>query len=421
MHFEFIRRHNNELYILCQEAEKKVKTRPVQAAIEIRKALEALAENIIRRNRIAECEGKPLSYKLGAIRRAAQIRNLSKGFIDKLYEIKDIGNEGAHDKVNTAAVLRQIDLLHQVLWVYYDQNPNQRKYDEDLLPIENYEILESIPVHGDEVCSHKYRAMQVDHILNEKKHVIIKEYKRFYADENLQEFNKREYRILAGRWDQTPLPLNIVRYVAIPSDKESNYLYLAFYLPEDATILDEVDLTRLTLNEKFDVLKAIANGIFELHSMKPPIVHRTISPLSIYIVRNGDRYSAKLCNFEYAKFIIEGNISTVYYKLLQVSYGYQAPELKENNPAVKLEDMLPVDIYSFGLIALKISLGEAFEAYKYASFNTNKKKNALYQADWQNLVNKGIPNDIANLIFDCIASEPGKRPDIEQVIKVLNQ
>ena len=47
--FDFLQKHCPDFYLLCTEVEKKTKTRPVTAAIEMRKCLESFLSKIIKR------------------------------------------------------------------------------------------------------------------------------------------------------------------------------------------------------------------------------------------------------------------------------------------------------------------------------------------------------------------------------------
>ncbi|XP_065827994.1 serine/threonine-protein kinase/endoribonuclease IRE2-like [Oscarella lobularis] len=61
---------------------------------------------------------------------------------------------------------------------------------------------------------------------------------------------------------------------------------------------------------RLDVLKGLVKGLDFLSSCETPIVHRGISPEAILICKDGDRMTTKIADFDLAKRIVGGNVST---------------------------------------------------------------------------------------------------------------
>ena len=107
----------------------------------------------------------------------------------------------------------------------------------------------------------------------------------------------------------------------------------------------------LTLDERYDILTQILEGIAYLHSHG--IIHRDLKPQNVLIVHHADKYIPKITDFGISKQLEDGESSLVSNSVLGGTRSYASPEqlcertLRKNT-----------DLWSFGVIAYNMLLGE---------------------------------------------------------------
>ncbi len=107
----------------------------------------------------------------------------------------------------------------------------------------------------------------------------------------------------------------------------------------------------LTLDECYDILTQILEGIAYLHSHG--IIHRDLKPQNVLIVHHAGRYIPKITDFGISKQLEDGESSLVSNSVLGGTRSYASPEqlcertLRKNT-----------DLWSFGVIAYNMLLGE---------------------------------------------------------------
>ncbi len=107
----------------------------------------------------------------------------------------------------------------------------------------------------------------------------------------------------------------------------------------------------LTLDERYDILTQILEGIAYLHSHG--IIHRDLKPQNVLMVHHAGRYIPKITDFGISKQLEDGESSLVSNSVLGGTRSYASPEqlceraLRKNT-----------DLWSFGVIAYNMLLGE---------------------------------------------------------------
>lgn len=398
--FSFIKPVNEELYQACFEAEKKVRTQPSLALTKMRMALEIFVRDIISRSSLPLGFGDTLARGISSVE---EKRILPPQIISNMKEIKDNANDTVHPESlrnkkkrpgarvgPTEQAIIFLGNLQNMIWVYYNkvQPLDKTGFDANLLPMGNFSVVEVLPLRKGEACFRKFRAWRVDPNTGHKAHAIIRQYTADGPSEFVREFKKRDLRALQARWAEDPPPLNIVNYEDIPVDKECEYIYVAFFVPEQAEILADFNLAAIGYFERIQILQAIANGVLDLHTMEYPIAHRMLSPESIYVFEQKNKLTAKICNFEYAKLLLPNCFSTVFGLVYQVANAYKAPELSIGLEDQKETDYRLADIYSLG---------------KIAEF--------LLKDDSNNCTTRNI----ITLVDRMVQRQPQDRPNIEEV------
>ena len=153
--------------------------------------------------------------------------------------------------------------------------------------------------------------------------------------------------------------------------------------------------------------KEILKGLYYLHNLKPPIIHRDIKCDNILVnkangeVKIGDLgFSVMLKDTEYAK-SFNGTVEFCSPEIYQGKYGVKA------------------DIYSFGMTLLEMCTGEV--PYKECEGNVLEICNKAVQKQMPKSLDKIRNKDLKDFILNCLKSE-SERPSAEDLLntKFLN-
>ena len=153
--------------------------------------------------------------------------------------------------------------------------------------------------------------------------------------------------------------------------------------------------------------KEILKGLYYLHNLKPPIIHRDIKCDNILVnkangeVKIGDLgFSVMLKDTEYAK-SFNGTVEFCSPEIYQGKYGVKA------------------DIYSFGMTLLEMCTGEV--PYKECEGNILEICNKAVQKQMPKSLDKIRNKDLKDFILNCLKSE-NERPSAEDLLntKFLN-
>jgi serine/threonine protein kinase len=199
----------------------------------------------------------------------------------------------------------------------------------------------------------------------------------------------------------------IVQCLGVGTDER--FTYILFEYMENGNLEDFLNNTKIDNNKKISLMIDISIGLHYLHNRDPEIVlHRDLKPSNILINKYGD---AKISDFGISKLvntqacdIFSGHTGE------KGTYTWMSPEV------LKHEDYnYKTDIYSLGLIFYFIwSEQKPFIEYK---MNTIQLMFAKFQDKLEvNIKDNDILN---NLISNCCAFDKELRPNVEQVIKTL--
>ena len=205
------------------------------------------------------------------------------------------------------------------------------------------------------------------------------------------------------------------------------------------------------------IVRSIARGVFHLHTRRPPILHRDISPKNVFI---GHGWVMKIGDFGMARLLSDSNViysngnhqnsnggssngnGSLYRTLTPGVIGtaaYCAPELlghdvldehdKSLDKEEDLELLLKADVYSFGVL-----LYELLERKRpYAGMDGYQIQTQwLLNPDTMKLprvhVPTGLPqfnecvlHALADLVQACTAWNPNERPTFGDILVVLRK
>jgi len=167
---------------------------------------------------------------------------------------------------------------------------------------------------------------------------------------------------------------------------------------------------KLSLQEALSCARDVAEAMKELHSMKPPLIHRDISCQNILlrVDVNGDIIKAVLSDFGIARCKEQKGPQL----LSPLGHPrYRAPEITSKHPYTK-----KVDVYCFGS-----SLYELVTGQKVMEGLSDIEVCRLRLAGKIPTIPPTVPKGIAKLILSCWDLSPKRRPSFKEILRVLEK
>ncbi|CAM8963616.1 unnamed protein product [Rhodiola kirilowii] len=167
-----------------------------------------------------------------------------------------------------------------------------------------------------------------------------------------------------------------------------------------------------------------AKGLAFLHSNEARVIYRDFKTSNILL---DSHYCAKLSDFGLAKDGPIGGKSHVSTRIMG-TYGYAAPEYLATGHLTSKSD-----VYSFGVVLLEMLTGRrALDNNRHSGehrlvewvkpyVGSRRKTLAIMDARILGQYSMSVAHKAANLAMQCIAIEPRLRPNMKQVVSVLEQ
>lgn len=180
----------------------------------------------------------------------------------------------------------------------------------------------------------------------------------------------------------------------------------------------------LSWNLRMRIALGAAKGIAFLHSDEVKVIYRDIKASNILLDSN---YNVKLSDFGLAKDGPTGDRSHVSTRVMG-TYGYAAPEYMATGHLTAKSD-----VYSFGVVLLEMLSGKrAMDQNRPAGehnlvtwakpYLTSKRKFfAVFDSRIEGQYSLGAALKVANLAHRCLSAEPRLRPNMVEVVRVLEQ
>ncbi|KAL1825097.1 hypothetical protein ACET3Z_011875 [Daucus carota] len=180
----------------------------------------------------------------------------------------------------------------------------------------------------------------------------------------------------------------------------------------------------LSWNLRLKVALGAAKGLAYLHSPKAKVIYRDFKTSNILI---DSKYNARLSDFGLAKDGPEDGKSHVSTRVMG-TYGYAAPEYMVTGHLTTKSD-----VYSFGVVLLEMLTGRRVidknrptgehNLIPWAKPYLTSKRRILYVMDAriQGQYTMAAALRAASLALKCLSVEPRSRPDMDQVVKALEQ
>lgn len=180
----------------------------------------------------------------------------------------------------------------------------------------------------------------------------------------------------------------------------------------------------LSWNLRMRVSLGAAKGLAFLHSAETKVIYRDFKTSNILLDSN---YNAKLSDFGLAKDGPEGDKSHVSTRVMG-TYGYAAPEYLATGHLTARSD-----VYSFGVVLLEMLSGRRavdknrpsgehnLVEWAKPCLNSKRKIFRVLDTRLEGQYSLGGAQKAANLALQCLSSEPKFRPNMDEVVKALEQ
>lgn len=167
----------------------------------------------------------------------------------------------------------------------------------------------------------------------------------------------------------------------------------------------------------FQIFKEIVNGVGELHSLKPPIVHRDLKSLNILVTED---MKIKVADFGLSR-LSEGkeHYSTLY--KLRGTYSYCAPEVYHGEQFTD-----KADVYSLGIILWELVSKCVHKEYRrpYSEYtNMTYGFQVIIQSAKEGIrpTIPPCPSILQDLICRLWSANPALRPDCAKLYKQIEK
>ncbi|XP_066098789.1 mixed lineage kinase domain-like protein [Saccopteryx bilineata] len=167
----------------------------------------------------------------------------------------------------------------------------------------------------------------------------------------------------------------------------------------------------LKLAERIVLVLGAARGLHRLHHSESPELHRNISSRSFLVANH---YQVKLSGFELSK--IQNSISREIKRKeaeRASSIAYISPQRLEN---VYNKYDMKAEIYSFGIVLWEITTGKI----PFEGCNSKKMYQLVAVNRHQEPLDEDCPSQLREIIDDCRAYEPSRRPSVNEILEKLD-
>ena len=247
---------------------------------------------------------------------------------------------------------------------------------------------------GDMGSGYSCRVFESEMIFTGQK-VAIKEFKTSYLARNDSErYLRREINFLSQLSNKY-----LVKFVGFNDDPGERFWIITEYI-EGGNLEQAIKKRLLSPFNKMKIAFEIAQGMEYLRQKR--VLHRDLKPLNVLLQKEGDLYTAKICDFGFARV----DTSTVLTRGIGTAY-YTAPEVIESHYY-----SFEADVYSFGSLLYELYCGNP-------PFHSAKNIEDIYNCicDGVQLEYKlPLSEDLKSLIEDTRRILPEHRPSFTQII-----
>ena len=212
---------------------------------------------------------------------------------------------------------------------------------------------------------------------------------------------------------------HIVQFLGISSIPGSRFP--ALVMERLLTSLHDLLETRpkIPLSLKYSFLHDITSGLSYLHDRSPPLIHRDLSAKNVLL---NSAMTAKIGDLGVARIVPSLKVATM----------TKAPGASVYMPPEALEDEsrydMTIDVFSFGVIAIFV-LTQRFPQKVLAQVYQDQKRRPAIRSElerrgeYMKQIYSQFRTDhpLVKMIKQCLGSFPNERPNIQQVVQLLDQ
>ena len=206
---------------------------------------------------------------------------------------------------------------------------------------------------------------------------------------------------------------NIVQYRGIYYDSgqsRSGVPIMLMELMDNSLTYYLQGLPYISSTTKMSILHDVSLGLYYLHSQKPPIIHRDLSPNNVMIKSNFPHPVAKISDLGVARSFKVDNQMTM--TRAPGTLHFMPPECLHENPQYGT----PMDVFSYGGVALFVINQEWPEPTAPVRFDP--QTNQLYafsEVDRRHRYLNFQDGPVKQIIVACLSNDPGARPSARRI------
>ncbi|XVF02448.1 hypothetical protein REPUB_Repub04eG0176000 [Reevesia pubescens] len=161
---------------------------------------------------------------------------------------------------------------------------------------------------------------------------------------------------------------------------------------------------KLALKTVIRLALHLSRGLAYLHSWK--LIHGNVKPENMFLDRN---FKLKITDFGTSNVEISSHEELASDSATE-TVGYMAPEVIDSKPYDR-----KCDVYSFGICLWEIYCCDM----PYPNLGFSELTSAILYQNLRPEIPKHCPEALANLMKQCWDTDPSKRPEMEEVVWML--
>ncbi|KAK2987342.1 hypothetical protein RJ640_023643 [Escallonia rubra] len=182
--------------------------------------------------------------------------------------------------------------------------------------------------------------------------------------------------------------------------------------------------TRLSWVTRLNIIKGVASGLFYMHNLDTPIIHRDIKASNVLLDLN---FNARIADFGIARMI--ENSGTHASTEAGGTMGYMPPEYIQGATMATVKG----DVYSFGILMLEVATGRRpnwpvimEDGIETSLINWTAEmvaQNKIMQVIDANISREGLKEEevakVIRIATMCTTTSPRQRPEMKEVVELL--
>ena len=207
---------------------------------------------------------------------------------------------------------------------------------------------------------------------------------------------------------------NIVKFIGVHFNPEDRFDMAVMFEHLHVSLeefLNPPVFPDIHLNTKLSILYSISCGLLYLHTqLEAPFIHGELTAANVLLKE--DLKQAKIADLGVLK-LLDVKKQNKYFQAL----AYLPPEVFSDNPKYGT----PVDVFSFGHLALYVALQQFPEISHEEALTVTRKKREIEVLKRKKYIDElGQDHCLRELILQCLKDDPKKRPTTAEVNNIMS-